>query len=58
MAQTGDRFDEDRVGLDYLIFGGASRAELEQAAALFDQNGVPHGSITESPAFGVYIAVP
>src|ERR1700694_2266520 len=32
VAPQGDRFDEDRVGLDHLSFSVASRAELEQAA--------------------------
>ena len=31
MAPSGDRFDPDRVGLDHLSFGVASRADLEQA---------------------------
>src|SRR6202161_1525110 len=35
MAPEGDRFDPDRVGLDHLSFGVASREELEQAARLF-----------------------
>ena len=55
VAQAGDRFDEDRVGLDHLSFSVASRDELEQAAALFDQNGVPHGEIKALPPFGIYI---
>ena len=37
VAPQGDRFDEDRVGLDHLSFSVASRAELEQAAQLFDE---------------------
>src|SRR5262249_45028942 len=43
MAPAGDRFDPDRVGLDHLSFGVASRAELVQDAALFDARGVPRG---------------
>jgi len=47
MAPSGDRFDPDRVGLDHLSFSVASRADLEQAAALFGDHGVPHGEITQ-----------
>src|SRR6516165_9149029 len=36
MAPEGDRFDPDRVGLDHLSFGVASRADLDQAMRLFD----------------------
>lgn len=53
MAAAGDRFDPDRVGLDHLSFGVASRADLEQAAALFGSRGVPHGEITTLAAFGI-----
>ena len=53
MAPSGDRFDPDRVGLDHLSFGVASRAELDQAAALFDERGVPRGEITTLPSFGI-----
>jgi len=53
MAPASDRFDPDRVGLDHLSFGVASRAELDQAAALFDERGVPRGEITTLPSFGI-----
>jgi glyoxylase I family protein len=53
MAPAGDRFDPDRVGLDHLSFGVASRDDLEQAARLFDENGVPHGEITTLAGFGI-----
>jgi len=43
----------DRVGLDHLSFGVPSRADLEQAAALFDEHGVTHGVITPLPSFGI-----
>src|SRR4030081_601108 len=45
MAPGGDRFNEDRVGLDHLSFGVGSRAELEDAVRLFDERGVRHGEI-------------
>ena len=53
MAPEGDRFDPDRVGLDHLSFSVASRDDLEQAARLFDEQGVPHGEITRLPSFGI-----
>ena len=53
MAAAGDRFDPDRVGLDHLSFGVASRADLEAAVALFDSHGVPHGEITTLGGFGI-----
>ena len=55
VAPAGDRFDEDRVGLDHLSFGVASRAELEEAVRLFDERGVPHGEITTLDGFGIHI---
>ena len=46
-APRGDRFDENRVGLDHLSFSVASRSDLERAARLFDERGVPHGEIED-----------
>ena len=53
MAPEGDRFDPDRVGLDHLSFSVASRDDLEQAVRLFDEQGVPHGTITRLSSFGI-----
>jgi hypothetical protein len=53
MAPSGDRFDPDRVGLDHLSFGVPGRDDLEQAARLFDEHGVPHGQITTLAGFGI-----
>jgi glyoxylase I family protein len=53
MAPAGDRFDPDRVGLDHLSFGVASREDLEQAVRLFDERGVTHGVITRLAGFGI-----
>jgi glyoxylase I family protein len=55
VAPGTDRFDENRVGLDHLSFNVASRAELEEAARLFDEQGVPHGEITRVDGFGIDI---
>ena len=53
MAPAGDRFDPDRIGLDHLRFGVASREDLEQAVRLFDEHGVTHGVITRLAGFGI-----
>jgi|SRR4051794_29834090 len=55
VAPQGDRFDENRVGLDHLSFNVGSRSELEQAASMFDDRGITHGQITELPSFGIAI---
>ena len=55
-AAPGDRFDENRVGLDHLSFGVGSRDDLERAARVLDGRGVPRGEITDlGAAFGLYI---
>ena len=55
-ALPGDRFDENRVGVDHLSFGVASRDELERAARVLDERGVPRGEITDlGSAFGLYV---
>lgn len=57
-APAGDRFDEARLGLDHLSFQVADRDELERAVRLLDEQGVPHGEITDlGPAFGISILV-
>jgi glyoxylase I family protein len=55
VAPAGDRFSEDRTGLDHLSFGVPSHADLVAAAALFDEHGVPHGEITPLPSFGISV---
>lgn len=42
-----DTFDEDRVGLDHLSFAVAGKDELDSAAALLDDRGVPHGDVKD-----------
>jgi glyoxylase I family protein len=55
VAPKGDRFDEDRVGLDHLSFNVASRDEIDKAVRLFDERGVPHGEIKTLAGFGIYV---
>ncbi len=55
VAPAGDRFDEDRVGLDHLSFSVPGRGDLDLALSRFDELGVPHGEITALPSFGIYV---
>ena len=55
VAPAGDRFDEDRVGLDHLSFNVSSRDELDEAVRLFDERGTPHGEIKTLEGFGIYV---
>jgi len=56
VAPGGDRFNEDRVGLDHLSFSVGSRDDLEAAARLLDERGAPHGDIKDlGPDAKMYI---
>ncbi|MBK8027156.1 MAG: VOC family protein [Chloroflexi bacterium] len=52
-----DRFSENRAGLDHVSFSVGSRAELEAAEQVFDQNGVSHGAINDLGHAGLPIFV-
>ena len=54
-AIADDRFNENRIGLDHLSFGVGSRADLEAAVRLFDEQGVPRGEIKDLEPFGIYV---
>jgi len=47
VAPAGDRFDEDRVGLDHLSFAVDGVAELEEMAHRLDGLGVAHGGVKD-----------
>ena len=47
VAPEGDRFDEDRVGLDHLSFAVPTTGDLHDAAALLDEAGVAHGGVKD-----------
>jgi glyoxylase I family protein len=47
VAQPGDRFDEDRVGLDHLSLSLASPDDVTAAAAVLDELGVAHGEVKD-----------
>jgi catechol 2,3-dioxygenase-like lactoylglutathione lyase family enzyme len=51
----GDRFDENRVGLDHLSFTVGSRSELDAALRFLDEHGVPHGEIKDLPGFQISV---
>ena len=54
----GDRFDENRVGMDHMSFGVASRQALEEAVRVLDKHAVPHSEIRDlGDAFGIFILV-
>ena len=55
VAAKGDRFDEDRVGLDHLSFGLESRAALNAAIKVLDEHGVSHGDVRELTSFGICV---
>jgi len=55
VAAAGDRFESERVGLDYLSFTVASRSVLEQAAQAFAERGIVHGEIKELTPMGIAI---
>jgi glyoxylase I family protein len=52
LALPNDSFSPNRVGLDHLSFSVANRAELNKAAALFEEQGVEHGEVYNYPPFG------
>ena len=54
-ALPGDRFNENRIGLDHLSLSVAGMAEMEAALALLDANGVPHGDILRLEPFGIAV---
>jgi hypothetical protein len=52
---AGDRFNENRVGLDHLSFTVESFQELERAQKLFSEAGVRHAEIKELTDFGIAV---
>ena len=47
VASSGDRFDEDRVGLDHVSFAVAARSDLEASTSLLDGLGIEHGGVKD-----------
>ena len=55
-AIQGDRFSENRVGLDHVSLNVARRADLETAVRLFADQGVAQGEIKDLGAdLGLYV---
>ena len=55
VAQPGDTFDPDRVGLDHVSFRVGSPTELHAAADRLAAAGIAHGDVTDLPQFGLVI---
>lgn len=57
-ALSGDRFDENRIGLDHMSFTVSSRAALDDAVRVLDRHGVAHSEIRDlGEAFGISIVI-
>ncbi len=54
-AIPGDRFNENRIGLDHLSLSVRSVADLEAAERILDINGVEHGEIKWLESFGIAV---
>jgi glyoxylase I family protein len=54
-AIPGDRFDENRIGLDHLSFTAHSHADLLKACTALDAAGVPRGEIRDLTALHLHV---
>ncbi len=54
-SALGERFDENRIGLDHLSFSVSSRDDLVRAIDILEAQGVPHGEITDLADLGMSI---
>ena len=54
-AKAGDKFNENRVGLDHFSFGVSDKAELDRAVGILDANNVAHGDIVDLTPFGIHV---
>jgi glyoxylase I family protein len=55
VAEGGDRFVSERVGLDHLSFTVPSRDLLVEARDTLDAHGIPHGEVIDLAGFGIAI---
>ena len=55
VAAKGDRFDEDRVGLDHLSFNVESRGAMNAAIKVLEERGVTRGEVRELTSFGICV---
>jgi glyoxylase I family protein len=57
-AIKGDRFDENRIGLDHLSFSVPSRQALDEAVQVLDKHGIAHSEVRDlGEVFGICIVV-
>jgi catechol 2,3-dioxygenase-like lactoylglutathione lyase family enzyme len=57
-AVKGDRFDENRVGLDHMSFAVSTRAALDDAVRVLDKHRIQHSEVRDlGEAFGICILV-
>lgn len=56
-AIDNDKFSENRAGLDHVSFNVESRADLEAAIKVFDENNISHGEINDLTPHGSPILV-
>jgi hypothetical protein len=54
-AIKDDRFDENRVGLDYLSLSVTSLTDLDKAMQILDERGSPHGEIKDLGDMGICV---
>jgi glyoxylase I family protein len=54
-SPAGDRFDENRVGIDHLSLSVARRADLDEAVRLLDERGVSRGEIKDLGGLGICV---
>ena len=54
-SDSGDSFDENRVGIDHVSLSVNSRDELEQAVQTLDEHGISHGDIVDMTDFGISV---
>lgn len=47
VAPTGDRYNEDRVGLDHVSFAVADRSDLDDAVGVLDGLGIAHEDVKD-----------
>lgn len=55
VAQEGQRFDSETVGLDHVSFMVPSRDDLATARDAFEAKGIPHGEIIDLTDAGLSI---
>ena len=54
-AVAGDKFDENRVGLDHFSFTVSNSDALEHAVRVLDEKKIAHGEIVDLAPFSIYV---